>query len=596
MEPVKETIDVFLRSVFNNKPKNEHILIWTNPGKASYWFTDVEHAIDSALAYSKEGKEIYIGVGTTDEDVSKWKDGGLYKRAKKENVTCLYGLWGDIDYKCEDAHAKSNLPPTENDALELVYSMPVEPTMVIHSGHGIQAWWLFKTPYKIYSQPERAKAEALSHAWNMLLKQKAGERLWDVDSVYDIARVLRVGGTLNYKNKKDIRPVNIMSRSGKRYDIDNLRAELKSTNFDVEEVQANDEYLGNIIVADDFKLDPKAEPPWKKLVVMSQLDPKFQLSIEHNRPKREFQDQSPSAYDFSIAIFCAQAGWSNQEIVDTLIYTRKKNNCDLKLRPSYYRRTLQKVWDKIRAEQALEDIEDLTSPETLSADADFAEGDGSIEENERQQILDALSRSLKIKINNIIKYTGDPPQYRIETNCGNALLGEVRNLISQSKFKENMAALTGVYIRAMKGKEWDKIAELLLKAVVEESIGDEATNDGLAKSWVMNFIHEKSVAEDACVALDTGKPFIDGNSKLCIIASSFTRWLRYSENEKISPRQLGAVLRGFGAKPVTKSFKGDEGKSTSRSVWVLPGDAQQYVFNDRAGNMQEARSVVGIEI
>ena len=58
-------------------------------------------------------------------------------------------------------------------------------------------------------------------------------------------------------------------------------------------------------------------------------------------------DQSPSAYNMSMATMAMQAGWSDQEVVNLLICWRRKHGHDLKLRENYYLMTLDKAREPI---------------------------------------------------------------------------------------------------------------------------------------------------------------------------------------------------------------------------------------------------------
>jgi hypothetical protein len=87
----------------------------------------------------------------------------------------------------------------------------------------------------------------------------------------------------------------------------------------------------------EFDLSRDAEPPADKLRALLQ-NPKVRASWDHDRD--DLQDRSASAYDLSLASFAAARGWSDQEIVDLLIASRRHNHKPVKLRADYYERTL----------------------------------------------------------------------------------------------------------------------------------------------------------------------------------------------------------------------------------------------------------------
>jgi len=95
------------------------------------------------------------------------------------------------------------------------------------------------------------------------------------------------------------------------------------------------------VIVDELVLDPYAVPPKLKFGLLAEIDRKFVTSWNHQRP--DLTDQSPSAFDLSLAVFAAIIGWSDQEIVNLLIAHRRRHGADLKLRPDYYRMTIRKA-------------------------------------------------------------------------------------------------------------------------------------------------------------------------------------------------------------------------------------------------------------
>src|SRR5687768_6678909 len=77
-----------------------------------------------------------------------------------------------------------------------------------------------------------------------------------------------------------------------------------------------------------FTLDPTASPPLEKFSLLASMETKFFDSWEHRRP--DFQDQSASGYDLSLASYALRGGWTWQETVDLLIAHRRKHGEDLK--------------------------------------------------------------------------------------------------------------------------------------------------------------------------------------------------------------------------------------------------------------------------
>lgn len=170
------------------------LLLWRFPSKTSHW---VQCATEEVIAQIQEWaktEDVYVGCGLAGHNY------GERVRCKSDDICAIPGLWLDVDYGT--AHKKFNLPPTQEDALSLIESMGPQPTLVVHSGHGLQAWWAFKELWIFDTDAERKQAQSLTHAWNQTFIAKANKRGWTGDNVGDLSRVMRIPGTWNRKKER----------------------------------------------------------------------------------------------------------------------------------------------------------------------------------------------------------------------------------------------------------------------------------------------------------------------------------------------------------------------------------------------------------
>ena len=197
----------FLQAVFDGKPEGDYILVWTKRGqeKQSAWFTDPLKAERYAIAQAD--RDTWFGVALSPADY------GPTFRCKSDQVTGIGGLWADLDV-LDPAHKAMNLCPNKTEALKLLHRLPLLPTVVVDSGHGLQPYWLFKEPWLFETPGDRQAARELEEAWLETIRTYAPG--WTVDGVADLARILRVPGTTNHKGVPV--SVNILENSGPRYD------------------------------------------------------------------------------------------------------------------------------------------------------------------------------------------------------------------------------------------------------------------------------------------------------------------------------------------------------------------------------------------
>ena len=182
----------FFRTLYGEDAPG-YLPIWTSRLKRTRWIpvNDLSRASETAVELSHRG-DVYFGLGLQREEL------GPYERGKAEGVIAIPGLWADVDIKGE-AHKGKSLPPTVEDAMKVIDAFPLAPTLVLHSGHGLQAWWLFVSPWLFEGEEERKKAQDLSHRFQATLRAQAKEHGWGMDGTHDISRVMRMPGTYNHK-------------------------------------------------------------------------------------------------------------------------------------------------------------------------------------------------------------------------------------------------------------------------------------------------------------------------------------------------------------------------------------------------------------
>jgi len=147
------------------------------------------------------------------------------KRGDSSSVVAIPGLWMDIDIS-GPGHASSDYPETLDQALEFVNSMPFgRPTLVVNSGGGLHAYWLFKEPWVFESEEERVEAANLLRRFQGHVCDLGKQNGWKLDNTSDLAHLLRLPGTLNHKYDPPT-PVKVIYNDGPRYNPGDIENEL----------------------------------------------------------------------------------------------------------------------------------------------------------------------------------------------------------------------------------------------------------------------------------------------------------------------------------------------------------------------------------
>ncbi len=73
--------------------------------------------------------------------------------------------------------------------------------LLINFSNGLHAYWLLNKPFKIQNSRDKDAISLIFKSWSTFLSSKAKEQGWKLDNVSDLARVLRVPGSINHKLK-----------------------------------------------------------------------------------------------------------------------------------------------------------------------------------------------------------------------------------------------------------------------------------------------------------------------------------------------------------------------------------------------------------
>jgi P4 family phage/plasmid primase-like protien len=134
-------------------------------------------AIDKFLAkWDKPGRGAFVCVGTLKE--------GAQRRAK-ENIAETICLHADIDFKNVDSLGAD----PRAHALRQLARLKYQPSIIVFSGGGLHAYWLFREPIETQGNIERIE---------LALRQLADVVAGDL-SVCEVSRVMRLPGTHNTK-------------------------------------------------------------------------------------------------------------------------------------------------------------------------------------------------------------------------------------------------------------------------------------------------------------------------------------------------------------------------------------------------------------
>jgi hypothetical protein len=606
-------IELFLSTLFAAKPAPFHILLWELAKKQSHFFLDWR---DAAAFASTHNVNIYAGGGLSPQDY------GAHERCKMANIAGIVGLYADIDV-LGGAHKSKVLPPSVADALWILPE-EFEPSVLIDSGHGLQAWWLFRETLVFGSDEERTAAQAVARKWDRFLKNRAARRGWTIDSCFDFARILRIPGTINRKQGLPDAEARILDITEVRYELaqfSKLLDEVPALKQDPEKIARE---LMPVAVG-EFTYDSNATVNPAIFKALWENDLKFRVTWSGHRV--DFKDQSQSSYDLALGNIFYDAGVSDQETVNALVHHRRIRNQKPKPNPPYYyKRTLQMIRTRKKQPEGAADLKsviDALATGTLAAEGETP----SLEQIEQvaalkvempaaaaaapvastpeipQEVGDALKslnealylriKAAPVLIGRIVWVRGTKPTWRIELRDG-----QMVTLTNQAQFStwEGLDAaftcqVNGTIATPAKKSDWAKTMKPLFQAcLIEESAGAENDIRGEIGELLKEYFSDKGVYPAETIFADRKSHFLplaygENQDRIAVYAQNMCDWFMRTRNERREKHEIISGLSALGGKRITVYPTRD----TSQSRYLLPENWRPEPFQT-----QEAADRLGL--
>jgi hypothetical protein len=155
---------------------------------------DLESFADQIVGLDQAGCDTYLTINTLDGAAVRGR--GPRARGCEAEVVSVAAIVADIDAGPKPGHDY----PTQLEIHKALLEMPRYPSMVVASGRkngGLHVYWLLDKPYLIRDQADRHRLKNISRRMQELLRSKLDGR--EMDSTYDLVRVLRPIGSTNHK-------------------------------------------------------------------------------------------------------------------------------------------------------------------------------------------------------------------------------------------------------------------------------------------------------------------------------------------------------------------------------------------------------------
>jgi hypothetical protein len=126
-------------------------------------------------------------------------------RSKNATAYLAPGLWMDVDLATGSHKQTGVLPQALAEVLAFLDGLPRLPSLVVDTGGGAHAYWLFREPFVMQDEAARRDFAHLSDRFAATLAARAHAQYgWTLDRLGDLARILRAPGTVTQKYSRHV--------------------------------------------------------------------------------------------------------------------------------------------------------------------------------------------------------------------------------------------------------------------------------------------------------------------------------------------------------------------------------------------------------
>jgi hypothetical protein len=222
-----------------------------------------------------------------------------------------------------------------HESARALLSRFLEPTMLVRSGYGLHAYWVFSERLDLRSESARARAKALLRGWQEAHRVVAREDFGvkKLDSTHDLARVFRPPGSFNGKSGEP-KLVELLAHTGARYSLEEIRGHL-----DADEVTRRPRAAAQEDPVHD-QVHDRARRDRERRAVEELLQAHPRLEQLAKRKGKAPGDGSASDWDMSLACTARrEAGASRDEIIELIRHARRLHGDRKGERSDYLQRT-----------------------------------------------------------------------------------------------------------------------------------------------------------------------------------------------------------------------------------------------------------------
>lgn len=564
-EQTSATAVDFISTVFGNQfPDGASVMLF-EMGQArprTHSIRQPGEVADLVDASRREKTNLYVAVAYQDAKVRSIGS----RRNTAATAIGIPAMWLDIDVKDGGA--------ADLEHARAIAEAVTTPTVIVHSGGGLHAWWVLDEPWMFIDQADRSHAEACSRGWQEAHRH-ANPGI-HIDSTHDLARVLRVPGTLSIKPGREPREVvGFPTGNGKvsRQQLVDVGEAASPTPTTRPTRTVKD-------VDPDLVFDPNGKPNPLLWMAAFENDADVVNYFNHRwKVPGRGADQSDSSYEFLIGSQAHKAGWPLQDVLNLMIWhrsTRPDPNGKVR-REDYFAMTLSSIVggsDPVEALPSVQQMQDERWREARQATLELqAESSFELAPDEvlrRFNAVIACGAERAPRVVRVEQFGRDvsKTQYRLHLNDADFDLSlSPQQLFEPRQFRIAFAATTRHYMeRLPTAQDWARVIQVLLDVCVVHEV--PSANPDVLISACRSLADRYGIAENRGESQDPvagDRPFLE-DDKVWFTGASIKEAIK-AEPGAINGDLQTAMRIAFGE---SRRFNVDRGgRRTSRRCYGI---------------------------
>ena len=452
-----------------------------------------------------ERENVYYRVSLLAPDYKPPKRGS---RGKLEDTGAVVAFVADFDIAAPDRGKKDTLPPDFETVMQIIDNLKFRPSRLIDTGRGVHAYWLFSSVVELTTEQEITQAAEASELFHRSVIVPAVKEAgpFNVDSVFDLPRVLRLPGSQHIKSGRTVTEIHGDKGQvfGDLYDYDELVADVQqlAAEQSIEPTTTKTKTATGSGAAVDWDLERE---PQHFVIETLKKNTRFVQIIKNKAADLP----SPSEVDFAVANICLNLEHIDEvEIARVLVWVRREMGVAPKRTNAgslveYYKTTIANAKERHgsteRVGEVLQQVRDAKTPaKTAPKPAKKAkspktpkdapkEHKAPLPAAERELALHTLRNELGMPLRRVLKYHSSRPLYELHfDNMDIPVECTIEDIIKPVNFQARVAAVTDQLIPSFSKKDWNQLAALLLEVVERADL--DLTTKTQVEEWLNDYL------------------------------------------------------------------------------------------------------------